>query len=120
MKNCKWYALSALLVSCILLFNSAGVSFAQDDNAIQKLFPRLKPPVVLIVCTIKGEVKLGAKTIHTEEAQSIGSGFIITPDGYLVTNGHVVEWYYIEKERNFKSIILDKAKKLNPRLYRSM
>lgn len=64
------------------------IDSSQIESTITEAVENISPAVVTIIGTIPGELTwLGM----TPDTQVTGSGVIISPDGYLLTNDHVIE-----------------------------
>jgi 2-alkenal reductase len=64
------------------------VSNTQIETAITQTVEKVGPAVVTVVGTVPGQMTFFGRT---PDGQSSGSGVIISSDGYIVTNNHVVE-----------------------------
>lgn len=64
----------------------------QFNNSVRDLVKRVTPSVVQVMVTGYGPVESsrGSTSLVLGRQQSIGSGVIVDPDGYIVTNAHVV------------------------------
>src|SRR5271157_1998401 len=68
-------------------------SLHQLDNSVQSLVHQVSPAVVQILVTGYAAVEQHG---HTDTAlighqRTLGSGVIVDPEGYIITNAHVVE-----------------------------
>ncbi len=71
----------------------------------------VKPAVVFVYVPIQANVTYTKKDGSTVNfppitIESFGSGFIVNPNGYVVTNGHVVMEYYNKDNTNLKQQIV--------------
>jgi 2-alkenal reductase len=67
---------------------SLQISNTEIETAITQTVEKVGPAVVTVVGTVPGQNTFFGRTA---DGQSSGSGVIISPDGYIVTNNHVVE-----------------------------
>lgn len=67
-------------------------SLHQFNSSIKALVRRVTPSVVQVLVTGYGPVESGRgnTSVVLGKQRSIGSGVIIDPDGYIVTNAHVI------------------------------
>lgn len=103
MKNAKRaFGLACLVAACLLLATHVSAQTVpikgdtdplhQLNNSVRALVRRVTPSVVNVIVTGYGPVDSGRgnASLVLGKQQSLGSGVIIDPDGYVITNAHVV------------------------------
>ncbi|RJQ42711.1 MAG: PDZ domain-containing protein [Anaerolineaceae bacterium] len=71
-----------------ILNTAITINSSEIDTVITKVVEEIEPAVVTVVGTIPGVQTFFGRT---SESQVSGSGFIVSENGYIVTNNHVVE-----------------------------
>jgi hypothetical protein len=112
----RQFTVRATRLALPLLLALAPIARAQDLDAArrQRLFYDVKPAVVLVWASIKADITLLGPAAATAtgltmlddptfmamkaEISGMGSGWLLSPDGYLITNGHVVQMYHDQNE----------------------
>jgi len=99
---------------CTAWLVAGGLACAGEGAGVPEMLLRVKPAVVLVMTEISGEVRLACpngspRRVVPEPIREHGTGFLITPDGYVVTNGHVVQPYHESDDSEARSTFLRQA-----------
>ena len=107
-------ALTVGVVAALLVAGMLGRPEAATESELQSAVFRAKPAVVMVAVRIGATATVrcgnGTSTVVNPGAiGEIGSGSIIHPDGWIVTNGHVIQPYQDGADGAFAVELLEKA-----------
>lgn len=89
---------AAAAVALLLAWAAPSPAHARANISVQEAVYRTKPGVVLVIAEVGTEVTLdcgnGPTTVKPPEFRETGTGWFIDSNGWVVTNGHVVQPAY--------------------------
>ncbi len=99
----------ALLVglSGVAAWFMSGPAHADGPSPGQRLAVQTKPAVVRVVAGYLVDVDMGQGKTDRRFIGGHGSGFFVDPEGYLVTNAHVVDFVHAGDEKAHAKIVAD-------------
>ena len=102
------------VLACVLAASAPSAPEAASESELQSAVFRAKPAVVMIMVRIGATATVRCSDGATAVVQpgsigELGSGSIIHPDGWIVTNGHVIQPYQEGADGAFAAELLEKA-----------
>ena len=107
-------AMACLLAAGLLAAGLPAVAGAATESELQSAVFRAKPAVVMIAVRIGATATVRCSTgppavVRPDTIGELGSGSIIHPDGWIVTNGHVVQPYQEGADGSYAVELLERA-----------
>ena len=99
---------------CLLVASLPAVSAAATEAELQSAVFRAKPAVVMIAVRVGATATVRCSSgppvvVRPGTIGELGSGSVIHPDGWIVTNGHVVQPYQEGADGSFATELLERS-----------